>query len=156
MNVLLLKWVRFLPKIRLVDYCDLICFKSKFFFFFTKGLHSSVSFLIPLSLPDYCCCLSAMAKSIRSKSKRHFRALKRKDIFGKAEAQRLERLAAKQAEIKEADYVAEERERRKAEMEVDAGKGREKSDNEAASSKTGKYVRESLADPPALPFDHCN
>ncbi|RKP10738.1 hypothetical protein THASP1DRAFT_27492 [Thamnocephalis sphaerospora] len=59
-----------------------------------------------------------MAKSIRSKSKRRFRALKRDDIFGKVEAERLQRLAAKQATAKEADYVKAAREERETEMDA--------------------------------------
>lgn len=45
-----------------------------------------------------------MAKSIRSKSKRRFRALKRESIFGDADRSRTERLADKQAEL--VAYVA--------------------------------------------------
>src|SRR6185312_17019909 len=39
-----------------------------------------------------------MAKSMRSKSKRRFRAIKRQNVFAPVEEARLRRLAAKQAE----------------------------------------------------------
>ncbi|KAI9593904.1 hypothetical protein BDF19DRAFT_423948 [Syncephalis fuscata] len=59
-----------------------------------------------------------MAKSIRSKSKRRFRAIKRDNLFGKVETERVERLAAKQSELKEAAYVKEARIEQEASMDV--------------------------------------
>jgi hypothetical protein len=59
-----------------------------------------------------------MAKSIRSKSKRRFRAIKRDNLFGKVDTERVERLAAKQSELKEADYVKDAKEEKENSMDV--------------------------------------
>ncbi|RKP25169.1 hypothetical protein SYNPS1DRAFT_22830 [Syncephalis pseudoplumigaleata] len=59
-----------------------------------------------------------MAKSIRSKSKRRFRAIKRDSLFGKVEAERVARLAAKQSVLKEAEYVQEAKEEAASSMDV--------------------------------------
>ncbi|CAG8601814.1 6302_t:CDS:2 [Paraglomus occultum] len=71
-----------------------------------------------------------MAKSIRSKSKRRFRAIKRQNVFAPVEEARLQRLAAKQAKTSDnnnrMDYEAQtttvEEDTQAVVMDVDAPK----------------------------------
>ncbi|KAI8058108.1 hypothetical protein BDF22DRAFT_739510 [Syncephalis plumigaleata] len=78
-----------------------------------------------------------MAKSIRSKSKRRFRAIKRDNLFGKVETERVERLAVKQAKLKEAEYVKEAKEEQENTMDVqNTGLAKAAKESKLANSNT--------------------